>query len=179
MGKSLALIALTVVPFLFLLSLFLYPNSRQIANHEILKPRLCPLDMGSPRTTHYDHCRGCSCNPLPSFDAAIYLQVVLSMSLRLYQQQRLLQLLHQPHLVLQTRHLTPTQKSSNETFKPTWKSFPLCEEVPKLSSSDKEECFDTSARLRELLPQNAISASSRSSGFRTKASSFHLAPYES
>merc|ERR1711939_1125931 len=62
MGKSLALIVLTVVPFLFLLSLFLYPNSRQIANHEILKPRLCPLDMGSPRTTHYDHCRGCSCN---------------------------------------------------------------------------------------------------------------------
>merc|ERR1712093_697877 len=91
-----------------------------------------------------------------------------------YQQQRLLQLLHQPHLVLQTRHLTPTQKSSNETFKPTWKSFPLCEEVPKLSSSDKEECFDTSARLRELLPQNAISAPSRSSGFRTQASSFDL-----
>merc|ERR1712098_808614 len=116
---------------------------------------------------------------LPNSDAAIYLQVVLSMSLRLYQQQRLLQLLRQPHLVLQTRHLIPTQKSSNETFKPTWKSFPLREEVPKLSSSDKEECFDTSARLRELLPQNAISASSRSSGFRTQASSFHLAPYES
>merc|ERR1711964_210763 len=116
---------------------------------------------------------------LPNSDAAIYLQVVLSMSLRLYQQQRLLQLLHQPHLVLQTRHLTPTQKSSNETSKPTWTSFPLREEVPKLSSSDKEECFDTSARLRELLPQNAISASSRSSGFRTEASSFHLAPYES
>merc|ERR1711964_85313 len=49
--------------FLFLSSLlFLYPNPRQIANHEILKPRFCPLDMGSLRTTHHDCCRGCSCN---------------------------------------------------------------------------------------------------------------------
>ena len=100
------------------------------------------------------------------------------MSLRRYRQQRLLQRPRQPHPALQTRHPTPTQKSSNETFKPTWRNFHLYEEALRVSSSDKVECSATLARSRELLPPNAISASSRSSGLRIQASPFYLVPNE-